>query len=743
MMSHNSSAVVTSTKFHCDLVSSTWLTRINIITLLCSSAPQSQITSSQWSLADVTTALLWWLLQNFTVIWSAQPGLPESVSSHYSAVQLLRVRSHHHNEVWQMSPQLCCGDFYKISLWFGQFITRNIITPLCSSAPQSQITSSQWSLADVTTALLWWLLQNFTVIWSVYHKKYHHTTLQFSSSEPDHIITMKFGRCHHSSAVVTSTKFHCDLVSSTWLTRISIITLLCSSAPQSQITSSQWSLADVTTALLWWLLQNFTVIWSAQSGLPESVSSHYSAVQLLRVRSHHHNEVWQMSPQLCCGDFYKISLWFGQFITRNIITLLCSSAPQSQITSSQWSLADVTTALLWWLLQNFTVIWSAQSGLPESVSSHYSAVQLLRVRSHHHNEVWQMSPQLCCGDFYKISLWFGQFITRNIITPLCSSAPQSQITSSQWSLADVTTALLWWLLQNFTVIWSVYHKKYHHTTLQFSSSEPDHIITMKFGRCHHSSAVVTSTKFHCDLVSSTWLTRISIITLLCSSAPQSQITSSQWSLADVTTALLWWLLQNFTVIWSAQSGLPESVSSHYSAVQLLRVRSHHHNEVWQMSPQLCCGDFYKISLWFGQFITRNIITLLCSSAPQSQITSSQWSLADVTTALLWWLLQNFTVIWSAQSGLPESVSSHYSAVQLLRVRSHHHNEVWQMSPQLCCGDFYKISLWFGQLNLAYQNQYHHITLQFSSSEPDHIITMKFGRCHHSSAVVTSTKFHCD
>ena len=403
-MSHISSAVVTSTKFHCDLVNSTWLTRSNIITLLCSSAPQSLITSSQWSLADVTTALLWWLLQNFTVIWSIQPGLSQEISSHYPAVQLLRAWSHHHNEVWQMSPQLCCGDFYQISLWFGQF-----------------------NLA--------------------YHKKYH-TTLQFSSSEPDHIITMKFGRCHHSSAVVTSTKFHCDFVSSTWLTRSNIITLLCSSAPQSLITSSQWSLADVTTALLWWLLPNFTVILSVQPGLPEAISSPYSAVQLLRAWSHHHNEVWQMSPQLCCGDFYKISLWFCQF-----------------------------------------------------------------------------------------------------------------------NLA--------------------YQKQYHHTTLQFSSSEPDHIITMKFGRCHHSSAVVTSTKFHCDFVSSTWLTRSNIITLLCSSAPQSLITSSQWSLANVTTALLWWLLQNFTVILSVQPGLPEAISSHYPAVQLLRAWSHHHNEVWQMSPQLC------------------------------------------------------------------------------------------------------------------------------------------------------------
>ena len=424
-----------------------------------------------------------------------------------------------HNEVWQMSPQLCCGDFYKISLWFCQF-----------------------NLA--------------------YQKQYHHPTLQFSSSEPDHIITMKFGRCHHSSAVVTSTKFHCDLVNSTWLITRNIITLPCSSAPQSLITSSQWSLADVTTALLWWLLQNFTVILSVQPGLPEAISSPYSAVQLLRAWSHHHNEVWQMSPQLCCGDFYKISLWFGQFnlayhkkyhhttlqfsssepdhiitmkfgrchhssavvtstkfhcdfvsstwLTRsNIITLLCSSAPQSLITSSQWSLADVTTALLWWLLQNFTVIWSIQPGLSQEISSHYPAVQLLRAWSHHHNEVWQMSPQLCCGDFYKISLWFCQF-----------------------NLA--------------------YQKQYHHPTLQFSSSEPDHIITMKFGRCHHSSAVVTSTKFHCDLVNSTWLITRNIITLPCSSAPQSLITSSQWSLADVTTALLLLLLQNFTVIKQQQ-----------------------------------------------------------------------------------------------------------------------------------------------------------------------------------------------
>ena len=195
-MSHNSSAVVTSTKFHCDLVISSWLITSNIITLLCSSAPKSLITSSPWSLADVTQqirarflslaqsklrlcsanhrtgyfsnlacdwlsivwayseqetenrkrALMWWLLQNFTVIQPSQPGLLQA--SLYFTTSQLRICP---QWVLVLAKTACRGGVTKISLWsyhFGLTFALSILNVISQTNVTGFIWGLQWNFVD-------------------------------------------------------------------------------------------------------------------------------------------------------------------------------------------------------------------------------------------------------------------------------------------------------------------------------------------------------------------------------------------------------------------------------------------------------------------------------------------------------------------------------------------------------------------------------------------------------------------
>ena len=193
---------------------------------------------------------------------------------------------------------------------------------------------------------------------------------------------------HNSSAVVTSTKFHCDLV--------------------------------------------------IKAGLSQVISLHYSAVQLLRAWSHHHHDVWQMShnrsgPVFCFLLKSKLRLCSANHRTGYFSNLACDWL------SIVWAYSEQETenrkrALMWWLLQNFTVIQPSQPGLPQATL--YFTTSQLRICP---QWVLVLVKTACRGGVTKISLWsyhFGPTFALSILNVISQTNVTGFIWGLQWNFVD-------------------------------------------------------------------------------------------------------------------------------------------------------------------------------------------------------------------------------------------------------------------------------------------------------------------